>query len=396
MKKTVLTALTLILFLTPFLQAQNTEADEAYIKAMTAQSPAQRAQLLKEYIAKYAGKGTQYENFAYANLSLIAYPGKTDKETIEYGEKALALGGLDDFTKCQVCIVLSAKYSGLGQNLEKAKSYALQVVEIARANKDKESAIESSSQWNKLIGAGYYAHGQACEKAKDLKGAVDSYINSYNILKNASIIANLKKVGKSLYDFKFYADAEKAFKVAYSASKDYDSCAFYANSLFHNNKKEEALTYFKEAYAKEKSGEMAYNIGILLAGNAKTNPAVSAEALRYLLEASFLSPSKSQQAMQLAENLFFTSSKELKWNEMVTKLTEKSKKIEELTKTFNDKFGNKDEEDLTDEQKKEMKTLQASIDAEKKNLEKLQAEQNIAMGKFNKLIEETKQRLGIK
>ncbi len=397
MKKRGLLAVTLILFvfsIFSFLEAQS-EADEAYIKAITASTPAQRAQLLKEYISKYSGKGTQYENFAYANLSLLAYPGKTDKETIDYGEKALALGGLDDLTRCQLLIVLSAKYSALGSNLEKAKSYALQVVEIARANKDKESATETASQWNNLIGAGYFAQGQALEKAKDLRGAVDPYINSFNILKNPQIAASLKKVGRSLYDFKFYAEAEKAFKVAYQVLKDYESCAFYANSLYRNSKKEEALTYFKEAHTKQKSGEMAYNIGIILAEKSKTNPALSSEAIQYLLEASLLSPSKSQQAMSLAESLYFTSGKDIKYNENIKQIQERSKKIEELTKSYNQKFEGKDEEELSDADKKEMKTLLANIETEKKILEKLEAEQNIVIAKFNKLIEETKKRLGI-
>lgn len=388
--------LTLTLFIFGFSAAQTNECDESYIKAMTAQSPAQRAQLLKDYLAKCGGKGSQYENFAYANLSLIEYPGKTPKDAIDYGEKALAIGGLDDVTKCQVLIQLSALYSQAGQNLEKAKSYASQVVEAAKVAKTKESAAESSAQWNQFIGAGYFTLGQAQEKSRDYKDAVDSYVSSYSLLKNAKIMASIKKLGKMLYDAKDYAGAEKAFKAAYTTTKDYDSTVFYAKSLYRNNKNGESLQYFKEAYAKQKSGEIAYNIGIILAKEAKTNPAVSAEATRYLLEASCTYPSQSQQAMSLAENLFFLSNKELKYNETVTLIQEKNKKIEEFTNTYNTKFGNKEEEDLSDAEKKEMKTLLANIDAEKKALEKLQAEQGMAIAKFNKLLEDTKQRLGIK
>jgi len=396
MSKKGVILLTLTLFIFSFLPAQTNECDDSYIKAMTAPSPAQRAQLLKDFLAKCAAKGSQYENFAYANLALIEYPGKTPKDAIDYGEKALAIGGLDDVTKCQVLVQLSALYSHTGQNLEKAKSYASQVLEVAKAAKTKESAAESGTQWNQFIGAGYFTLGQAQEKSKDYKGAVDSYVNSYNLLKNAQIMASIKKLGKMLYDAKDYAGAEKAFKAVYTVTKDFDSTFFYAKSLYHNNRNGESLAYFKEAYAKQKSGEVAYNIGIILAKEAKTNPAVSAEAIRYLLEASCTYPSQSQQAMGLAENLFFLSNKDLKYNETVTQIQAKNKKIEELTATYNAKFGNKDEEDLSDAEKQEMKTLSANIDAEKEALEKLQGDQNMAIAKFNKLLEDTKQRLGLK
>lgn len=395
MKKTAL--ITSILFFFTFLSlyAQNNPADEAYIKAVTTPDINQKVKLLKDYIAKYRGKGTKYENFVYANLCLIRYKGKTAKETINYGQKALALNGLDDLTKCQVYIQLSGIYSKLGQNLEKAKSYALQVIKIAKANKNKESSTASPAQWNKFIGAGYFAQGQALEKAKDLKGAVNSYINSYNILKNKQIAQILKKTGKSLYDFKFYTEAEKAFKIACNALKDFRSCTFYAKALYKNGKKEQALKYFKEAYAKQKSGEIAYNIGIILAGKAKKDPSLSQEAIKYLLEASFLSPKNSKNAMKLAENLFFVMNKNLNYNEKVQELAERNKKLGELTETFNKKFQDKAEEDLSDTEKKEMENLLANIKTEEKAIQKLEAEEKAALEKFNKLIEETKKRLHI-
>jgi tetratricopeptide (TPR) repeat protein len=396
MKKRGLTTIIVSLFLFNFLQAQTNTADDDYIKAMTSNDPCQRIQLLKAYVAKYAGQGTKYENFAYAQLCLTLCPTKTPKETIDYGEKALAAGGLDDLTKCQLLINLSVLYSQTGQSLEKAKSCAIQVVELARANKDKEAGTETADQWNKLIGAGYFALGQAQEKAKDDKGAVDSYVNSYNILKNPQILASLKKVGKALYEAKMYADAEKAFKAAYSITRDFESCAFYAKSLYRNGKNGESLAYFKEAYGKQKNGEIAYNIGIILAKDSKTNPALANEAIKYLLEASFLSPANSQQALSLAESLFFTANKDLKYNENIKQIEEINKKIDELTKTYNTKFEGKNEDELSDAEKREMKTLLDSIEVEKKNLQKLESDQNLSVAKFNKLLDETKQRLGIK
>ena len=396
MKKAIL-LLGIFALLAGPLAAQN-ECDDAYVKAMTAQSPGERATLLKDFLAKCGGKGSQYENFANANLALQEYPGKTAADVTSYGEKALALGGLDDLSKCQLLIVLSSLYSKSGQNLEKAKSYALQVTEVARAAKGKEAegATTTAAQWNQMIGAGFFALGQAREKGNDAKGAVDAYANSYAILKNPQILASIKKLGKTLYDAKNYAAAEAAFKAAYDATKDPEIGTIYAQSLYRSDKEAEALVLFKELYARKKTGELAYNIGIILAKEAKTNPAMSTEAIRYLLEASFTYPAQAQQARGIAENLFFLSNKSLKYNETVAMIQERNKKVEDLTKSYNAKFGGKDAEDLTSAEKAEMESILAEIEAEKKDIEKLQASQATAVAQFNKMLEDTRQRLGVK
>jgi tetratricopeptide (TPR) repeat protein len=393
MKKVVLGMIALILACGGLALAQS-ECDQLYIKAMSANSPAERATLLKDFLAKCGGKGNQYENFANANLCLIPHPGKTAQETINYGEKALQLGGLDDLTKCQVLTTLADVY--VKQNPDKAKAYANQVIEAARAAKAKESEAANATQWNRLIGAGYYALGQAQEKAKDNKSAIDSYLNSYDILKNAKIIAEIKKVGKAAYEAKAYADAEKAFRAAYQANpKDTESLALVARCLYNTGRTDEALTMMKESYAKNKNGDMAYNIGITLAKQAgSSNPALNAEALRYLVEAGLTSPTYSKKAMELAQSMFLGADKE--WNNRVKAIQESTKLIEDWTKTFNSKFEGKNVDDLSSDQKREFRRLNENIEKENKILEKLQTEQKSTQGKFQKLIDEAKSRLGIR
>jgi 5-methylcytosine-specific restriction endonuclease McrBC regulatory subunit McrC len=109
-----------------------------------------------------------------------------------------------------------------------------------------------------------------------------------------------------------------------------------------------------------------------------------------------LSPTNAQQAMSLAESLYFTSNKDLKYNENVQQIEAVGQKIEALTKTYNSKVEGKDEEDLDEAAKKELKSLLAQIEAEKKTLDKLQKEQELVVAQFSKLIEETKLRLGAK
>jgi tetratricopeptide (TPR) repeat protein len=390
MKKAILSAIVAAIFLSGGAYGQS-ESDQAYIKAMTANTPAERVTLLKDFLAKYAGKGSQYENFANANLCLIGWQGKTEQETIGYGEKALALGGLDNVVKCQVMMNVADQFNKQGQG-DKAKSYASQLIQAATEAKAKEP---EAANWNAMIGAGHYLTAQALDKAKDVKGALASYMTSYGILKDAKILADVKKLAKALYDAKNYADAEQAFRTLAQANpKDAESQALIAQCLYKAGKVDEAMALWKESFAKSKSGDLAYNIGITLAKEAKTNPAVTNDAIRYLLDAAFLSPAKSKEARALAESLYFSSDKE--WNNRVKLMQESKALIDDWVKTINTKFGDKSEEDLTPDQKREYRKIKESIDKEQKVLDDLNAKQKAGVEGFNKILEGEKQKLGIK
>ena len=390
MKKAILCAIVAAIVLSGAAYGQS-ESDQAYIKAMTANTPAERVTLLKDFLSKYAGKGVQYENFANAHLCTTGWQGKTDQETITYGEKATALGGLDNVMKCQVLVNVAAMYAKLGQP-DKTKSSAGLLIQAATEAKAKEP---EAANWNGMIGAGHYLTAQALDKAKDVKGALASYMTSYGILKEAKILAEVKKLAKALYDAKNYADAEQAFRTLAQANpKDAESQALIAQCLYKAGKVDEAMALWKETFAKSKSGDLAYNIGITLAKEAKTNPAVTNDAIRYLLDAAFLSPAKSKEARALAESMYFSSDKE--WNNRVKLMQESKTLIDDWVKTINTKFGDKSEEDLTPDQKREYRKIKESIDKEQKTLDALNAQQKAGVEGFNKLLETEKSKLGIK
>ena len=66
-----------------------------------------------------------------------------------------------------------------------------------------------------------------------------------------------------------------------------------------------------------------------------------------------------------------------------------------MTNTFNSKFGDKEEDDLTDAEKKEIETLLANIDKAQKDLATLQTQQQTELEKFQTRIAQTKSKLGI-
>jgi tetratricopeptide (TPR) repeat protein len=395
MKKVILSSLMAVFLLSVALPAQDNDCNESYIKAMTANSIPERYKLLKEWLADCGGKGSQYENFAYAALCTLPVRERTPQETIDFGEKAISIGGLDDATKYQVLISVASAYISLGQNLQKAKSYASQAIQIAQANKKKGPDAGDPAQWNQFIGAGHFVQGQALEKENNLNDAVTAYINSYNILKNKQILTSLAKLGQELYNNKQYADAEKALKLVSSVLQDFGTTALYAKALHRNGNKNGALSQYKKAYSLQKNGEIAYNIGLILAGNAQSDAAATDEAIQYLLEAGFLSAANSKKATELAQQLYFNN-KDKTYNENVKQLGEKSQELESTTKTFNDKFGEKDEEDLTEAEKSEMDAMLKKIENLQGEIEKLQKNTEASLVNWQQLVDQTKTKLGIK
>ena len=64
-----------------------------------------------------------------------------------------------------------------------------------------------------------------------------------------------------------------------------------------------------------------------------------------------------------------------------------SKKLEDLTNKFNKKFGEKDEEDLSDAEKREMDDMLKEIEFDEKDIQEIEAAQKIVLEEFNKLIQ---------
>lgn len=383
----------LLLVLSGSLPAQSSDCSESYITAMSATSVTEKYNLLKAWVASCSGKGIQYENFAYAYLCTLPVTTRTAQETVDFGEKALSIGGFDDPTQYTILVSVASAYIQMGKNLQKARDYAGQAISLAQANEKKGADGGDPARWKQMVGAGHYVQAQAFEKENNFSGAITAYINSYNILRNKQIVQALAKIGQSLYNAKKYGDAEKALKVASTALNDFGTIALYAKSLHRGGKKNEALTQYKKAYAKQKNGEIAYNIGLILAADVQANGGSVDETIKYLLEASFLSAANSEQAMNLAQSLYF-SHKDKTYNDKVKLLGDKSKELDAMTKEYTDKYG-EDEKEMTEEEAAEMDAMYKKIEDKQSEVDSLQAELDASLDKFKQLIEQTKQRLGI-
>jgi hypothetical protein len=374
--------MTLFFLLSGLVAAQS--ADEDYLKAMQLSDPCQKIQALEAYINKYAGQGTTNEHWAYAYYCLENCPTKNAQKAAEYGEKALTMSGIDGQTKMQLLATIPILYNSAGQ-ADKAKAAARKLIDFGKSSSDAKLGAQ-------LQAGGYVMIGQFAEKAGDYGAAAENYITAYGILKDPSISKQLNGLAATLYKSQRFADAEKVFRQFYAADQGPESAALLGQTLYKQNKVDEALAIYKEGYAKKKTPSLAYNIAIILNTKVKDDPALTNETISALIEAAILNPPQQKNLLGAAQNLFVGQDKDLASSN--AKIEEHKKAIEEFNKTIDAKFGNKTEDELSESDKRLLKTLNANIEAENQAIAAIQAGQKGVLDKFNALVAQVRTKLG--
>jgi hypothetical protein len=382
MKRTIWTSVTLVFLLTGLLAAQS--ADEDYLKAMQLSDNCAKVQALEAYIAKYAGQGTTNEHWAYAYYCLTPCATKNAQKAAEYGEKALTMPGIDSTTKLQLIIAIPQLYYGAGQ-ADKGDASAQKLIEYGKGLSD----AKTGSQ---LQATGYFLIGNSAEKAGDNVKATENFILAYSAFKDPNIVKQIKSLADKLYKAQKYAEAEQVLRKFYAADQGPESATVLGQTLYKQNKIDEALSIYKEAYAKKRTGPLSMNIAIILNGQVKTDPSKTAEAINANIEAALLNPPQQKNFLGQAQNLFVGQDKELASS--YAKIEEHKKAIEEFTKTYNAKIEGKTEDDLSEADKKVLKTLTANIEVENQAIAAIQASQKGVLDKFNALVAQVRSRLG--
>jgi tetratricopeptide (TPR) repeat protein len=382
MKRTLFATVTLVFLLAGLGAAQS--ADEDYLKAMQLSDNCAKVQALEAYIARYAGQGTTNEHWAYAYYCLTPCATKNAQKAAEYGEKALGVPGIDDQTKLQLMGQIPVYYESIGQ-MDKAKAGARKIIDYGKALSDAKLGAQ-------LQGKGYQFLGKLAEKAGDYGAAAENYIIAYGIFKDPNIPKQLNGLAMTLYKGQKFAEAEKVFRQFYAADQGPESAALLGQTLYKQNKIDEALAIYREGYAKKKTGPLSMNIAIILNSQVKTNPSKMNETINANIEAALLNPPQQKNFLGQAQNLFVGQDKELASS--YDKIAEHNKAIEEFTKTYNAKIEGKNEDDLSDADKRLLKTLEGNIEAEKQAIARIQGNQKGVLDKFNALVAQAKTRLG--
>jgi len=382
MKRTLIATVALTFVLAGLAAGQS--ADEDYLKAMQLADNCAKVQALDAYITKYGGQGTTNEHWAYAYYCLTPCSSRPPVKAAEYGEKALGMPGLDGQTKLAIMATLPTLYHSAGQ-AAKADAAARKLIDYGKGLGDAKTGA-------KLQAGGYLLMGQFAEKAGDFGKAAENYITAYGILKDPSISKQLNGLAATLYKNGKFAEAEQVFRQFYAADKGPESAALLGQTLYKQGKVAEALAVYKEGYAIKKTPTLAMNIAVILNKEVKTNPALTNETINALIEAGILNPKESKNLLGGAEFLFVGQDKDLAAGN--AKIEEHNKAIEEFTKTYNAKIEGKSEEDLSESDKRLLKTLEANIEAEKTAIEKIKAGQKAVRDKFAALVAQTRTRLG--
>ena len=382
MKRTLFATLALTFALAGLVAAQN--ADEDYLKAMQIADNCQKIQALDSYISKYGGQGTANEHWAYAYYCLTPCASKSSQKAAEYGEKALGMSGIDGQTKLGLLATIPTLYNSAGQT-DKAKAAARKLIDYGKATSDAKLSAQ-------LQAGGYVMIGQFAEKAGDFGAAAENYITAYGILKDPSISKQLNGLAATLYKDQKFAEAEQVFRQFYAADKGPESAALLGQTLYKQDKIDEALAIYKEGYARKKTPGLAKNIAIIVNGQVKNNPAKTDEAINAWIEAAILNPKESKNMLGQAQNMFVGKDKDLA--KSYDQIAEHNRAIEEFTKTYNSKIEGKSEEDLSANDQRLLKTLEANIEAEKAAIARIQASQKGVLDRFNQLVAQTKSRLG--
>ncbi len=382
MKRTILATVTLVFALAGLAAAQS--ADEEYLKAMQISDNCAKIQALDAYIQKYAGQGTTNEHWAYAYYSLTPCASTNALKAAEYGEKAIGMAGIDNDTKLKLMVAVPQYYYKAGQS-DKADAAARKLIDYGKGLSDPKLGAQ-------LQAGGYVMIGQAAEKSSNYGKAAENYITAYGIFKDPSISKVLNGLAATLYKGGKFAEAEQVFRQFYAADKGPESASLLGQTLYKQNKVDEALAIYKEGYAIKKTPALALNIAIILNKEVKAKPALTNETINALIEAALLNPKESKNLLGGAEYLFVGQDKDLASSN--DKIAEHNKAIEEFNKTIDTKFAGKTEDELSESDKRLLKTLNGNIEGEKQAIAQIQAGQKGVRDKFNALVAQVKARMG--
>jgi len=382
MKRMIIATLALSFVLAGVAAAQT--ADEEYLKAMQLSDNCAKVQALDAYITKYAGQGTTNEHWAYAYYCLTPCASKNALKAAEYGEKAMGTAGIDAQTKLGLMATVPGLYNSAGQT-DKADAAARKLIDYGKSQSDPKVSAQ-------LQAGGYVMIGQFAEKAGNYGKAAENYIAAYGIYKDPSISKVLNGLAATLYKNGKFAEAEQVFRQFYAADKGPESASLLGQTLYKQGKVDEALVIFKEGYAIKKTPGLAQNIAVILNAKVKTDPSKTMEAVNANIEAGILNPPQQKNFLGMAQNLYVGQDKELASS--YAKIEEHKKAIEEFNKTIDTKFGGKSEDELSDSDKRLLKTLNANIEAENQAIAQIVASQKGVLDKFNALVAQVKARLG--
>ncbi len=259
---------------------------------------------LEAYYDKYGAKEDRYSMYMYVYLAQTSYLLQKYEKTIQFGEKALVYKEIDASNKLPLYLYLANAYNLTKQDLEKAYSYAEQIVTLA-------NSLRSTSTGNSVMDINYTAPAlriqvqllaaKAQEEPEKAVSALNKAIEAFKLDKSDKSANFVIHLSDHLSKTDRIADAIRGLEalIEVKPNADYSKLLGVWYARIKDNPK--AIENFKASYAQKKNAQVAYNLGILLNQNQELDAAIN-----YLAEAHLLNDEKySPEALKLLDHLVF-------------------------------------------------------------------------------------------
>jgi tetratricopeptide (TPR) repeat protein len=262
-----------------------------------------KMQKLEAYYNKYGAREDRYSMYMYVYLAQTSYLLQQYEKTIQFGEKALVYKEIDASNKLPLYLYLANAYNLTKQDLDKAFSYAEQIVTLA-------NSLRSTNAGNSAMDINYTAPALRIQvqllaaKAQDPQKAVSALNKAIEAFKldNSDKSGNfIVRLSDHLSKNDQIEDAIRGLEALTEEkpNADYHKLLGVWYARIKNNPK--AIENFKASYAQKKNAQVAYNLGILLNQNLEIDAAIE-----YLAEAHLLNDEKySPEALKLLDHLVF-------------------------------------------------------------------------------------------
>lgn len=315
MNKKITLIAVMFLMVSTFVIGIRKDQQQLYLKAVAEKDPQAKMDLLKEYVQKFGGKDDKWLRFIFLNLSDTAFKLKNYDECIQYGEKALGSGAVDNANKLRVYFSLANSYYATKRDMDKAYQYAQSIIDLSRTliqqtkntSQDEAQAKQFAKNYKSFYIApafrlqGLILYFKDKDNPENIKQAAEKAIEAYNedekdiyFQMAFSLASNLAQKGQ------YNAAIAVAEKVIDEENPKYKEVDFLAKLYTKTKNKEKILHYYELAYKSKPTATLAKRIGQLV-HKKDVNKAV-----RYFADAYVIGGmDKETEVYKFLEHLYF-------------------------------------------------------------------------------------------
>ena len=302
MKKLVMLILVIIIASASAVPALDKEQVDSWTALVGEKDLQVKIQKLEAYFNKYGSKEDRYSMYMYIHLAQTTYLLQQYEKTIQFGEKALTYKEIDASNKLPLYLYLANAYNLTKKDLDKAYSYAEQIIELAKS-------LRTENQSTSAIDNSYTAPAlriqvqllAAKQDPQNTVNALNKALEAYNMDKSDKSANFVLALSERLLKVDKVEDAIRGVEAINQNKPSADHHRMLGMWYARLKNMPKAIENLKASYLIKRNAKVAYDLGVLL------NQAQNLDsALEYLAESHLLNDEKySPEALKLLEHLVF-------------------------------------------------------------------------------------------